>query len=67
MYVCVGFYPARDYQPLVEIGAIRRGPSKSLILTDKRVATLADCLYALRDSMSVGRDRVIITFMSGNF
>jgi len=53
-YVSVGFYPALDYQPLVEFGAIRRGGSKSLILTDEQVATLADCLPALRDSMCVG-------------
>jgi len=58
-YVSVAFYPARDQQPLVEFGAIRRGGSKSLILTDEKVATLADCLPAIRDSMCVGGDRVI--------
>ena len=66
-YVSVGFYPARDYQSLVEFGAIRRGGSKSLILTDEQVATLADCLPALRDSMCVGGDRVINKCESGNF
>jgi len=30
-YVSVGFYPASDYQPLVEFGAIRRGGSKSIL------------------------------------
>ena len=34
-YVSDGFYPARDYQPLVEFGAIRRCGSKSIILTDE--------------------------------
>ena len=64
-YMSVGFYTALDYQPLVEFGAIRRGGSKSLILTDE-VATLADCLPAIHDSMCVGGDRVI-KFESGNF
>ena len=58
-YVSVGFYPARDYQPLVEFGAIRRGGSKYLILSDEQVTTLADCLSAMRDSMCVGGNRVI--------
>jgi len=54
-YVSVGFYSARDYQPLVEFGATLRGGSKSLILTDEKVAALADCLPAIRDSiLSVG-------------
>jgi len=43
-YGSVGFYPARDYQPLVEFGTIRRCGSKSIILTDEQVFTLAECL-----------------------
>jgi len=43
-YVSVGFYRARDYQPLVEFGAMRRGGYKSLILADEKVAALEDCL-----------------------
>jgi len=66
-YVSVGFYPARDYQPLVEFGAIRRGRSKSLILADEQVAALANCLPAIRDSMCVRGDRVVIKCESGNF
>jgi len=66
-YVSVGFYPARDYQLLVEFGAIRRGGSKSLILADEQVAALADCLPAIRDSMCVAGDRVVIKCESGNF
>jgi len=52
--VSVGYYPARDYQPLVEYGAIRRGGYKCLILADELVAALADCLPSIRDSMFVG-------------
>jgi len=66
-YVSVGYYPARDYQPLVEFGAIRRGGSKYLILADEQVAALADCLPSIRDTMCVGGDRVVIKFESGNF
>ena len=65
-YVSVAFYPARDYQPLVEFGAIR-GRVQSLILADEQVAALADCLPAIRDSMCVGGDRVVIKCESSNF
>ena len=66
-YVSVGYYPARDYQPLMEFGAIRRGGSKCLILADEQVAALEDCLPSIRDSMCVGGDRVVIKCESGNF
>jgi len=66
-YVSVGYYPARDYQILVEFGSIRKGGSKCLILADERVAALADCLPSIRDSMCVGGDRVVIKCESGNF
>jgi len=66
-YMSVGYYPARDYQPLVEFGAIRRGGSKSLILADEQVAAMADCLPAIRDSMCVGGDRVVFKCESGIF
>jgi len=56
----VGYYPARDYQPLLEFGAIRRGGSKSLILA------MADCMSAIRDFMCVGGDRVVFMCESGN-
>jgi len=52
-YMSVGYYPARDYQPLVEFGAIRSGGSNSLILADEQVAAMADCLPAIRDTMCV--------------
>jgi len=67
MYVSVGYYPARDYQTLVEFGAMRRGGSKCLILSDEQVAALAYCLPAIRDSMCVGEDRVFIKCEGGNF
>jgi len=41
-YVSVGSYPTRDYQPLVEFGAILRGGSKSIVLKDENIDTLAD-------------------------
>jgi len=34
-YVSIGFYSARDFQPLVEFAAIRKGVSTSLILSDE--------------------------------
>ena len=51
----------------MEFGTIPRGGSKSLFLTDEQVATLADCLPAIRDSMCVGGDRVVIKCESGYF
>ena len=33
-YVSVGYYPAREYQPLVEFDAISRGGSKSIVPND---------------------------------
>jgi len=66
-YMSVAYYPARDYQPLVEFGVIRRCVSKSLILADEQVAAMADCLPSIRDSMCVGGDRVIFKCESVNF
>ena len=37
------------------------------ILADEQVAAFADCLPAIRDSMCVGGDRVVIKCESGNF
>jgi hypothetical protein len=37
-YVSVGFYPALDYQPLVEFGAVRKRP---LLLKDQHVRAFA--------------------------
>ena len=66
-YVSIGIYPTRDYQHLVEFGAIRSGGSKFLILADEQVAALAHCMHAIRDSMCVGGERVVIKCESGNF
>ena len=41
-YISVGYYPSRNYQPLVEIGTPKQHP----ILTDRHVSTLADHLPA---------------------
>jgi hypothetical protein len=46
-YVSVGFYPARDYQPLVEFGAVRRGGSETIVLADEHVDRLAERLPKL--------------------
>ena len=53
-YVSVGFYPAPDYQPLVEFGAIRRGGSKSIVLKDEHIDTLADSLPKMLVSVCNG-------------
>jgi len=54
-YVSVGFYPARDYLPLVEFGFVRRlGGPKTLILSDEQVDALAETLPTLRDDMCSG-------------
>ena len=53
-YVSAGFYLARDYQPLVEFGAIRRGGSKSILLKDEHIDTLAECLPKLLVSICNG-------------
>jgi len=66
-YVSVGYYPARDYQPVVEFGAIRRGGSKCLILAYEQVASMVACLPSIRDSLCVGGDRVVIKCEIGNF
>jgi len=51
----------------VKFGAILRGGSKSLILADKQVDALVDCLAAMRDSMCCGGNRVIIKRENVNF
>jgi len=53
-YVSVGLSPARDYQPLEEFGAIRRDVSKSIILKDEHIDTLADCLPKMLVSICNG-------------
>jgi hypothetical protein len=51
-YVPVGFYPARDYQLMVEFGVLRRGGGpKTLILSDEQVDALAETLPTLREEM----------------
>ena len=47
-YVSVGFYPARDYQPLVEFGHVKREKPTILVLADRHVKTLAEILPRLQ-------------------
>jgi hypothetical protein len=54
--VSVGFYPARDYLPLVEFRVVRKGGgSKTLILSDEVVDAMAKGLPMLRDACLVAR------------
>ena len=58
-YVSVGFYPARDYLPLVEFGVVRRGGGpKTLILSVEQVDAMAEALPMLRDAMCSGETSV---------
>ena len=47
-YISVGFYPSRNYQPLVEIGSPKSAP---IILTDEHVKTLSDHLPGQIDAL----------------
>jgi hypothetical protein len=47
-YISVGFYPARKYQPLVEICSPKATP---IILTDQHVKTLSEHLTAQVDAL----------------
>ena len=69
-YVTFGFYPACDYQLLVEFGAIRRCGSKSNILTDQKVHTLAECIPKIHESMcerEEEEEKSVIKCGSGSF
>ena len=55
----LGFYPARDYLPLVEFEFVRRGGEpKTLILGDEEVDALTEALPTLRDDMCIGETYV---------
>jgi hypothetical protein len=63
-YESVGFYPSRDYQPLVEFGNIRRGgESKTIILADEHVDRLAERLPEGNDLYETGS----VNGCGGNF
>lgn len=47
-YISVGFYPAHNYQPMVEVGGSKIKP---IVLTAQHVSTLADCLPRICESM----------------
>ena len=51
----VGFYPARDYLPLVEFGVLRSaGSPETLILCDEQMDALSETLPTLRGDMCSG-------------
>jgi len=55
-YVHFGFYPARNYLPLVEFWFVRRGGGpKTLILSDEQVDALAETLPTVREDMCSGK------------
>ena len=47
-YLSVGYYPARDYQPLVEVGASTKMPVR---LTEEHVRTFAEHLPRICEAM----------------
>ena len=47
-YISVGYYPSRNYQPLVEIGTPKQKP---ILLKDHHVTTLAEHLTAQEDAL----------------
>ena len=60
-YVCVGFYPARDYLPLVEFRVVWGGDGpKTLILGDEPMEALAEALPTLRGYMCSGETTVLV-------
>ena len=50
-FISVGFYPARNYQPLAEIGNQKSNP---IILTDQHIKTLSEHLPAQLDALWLG-------------
>jgi len=65
--VSVCFYPARDYLTLVEFDVIRSCESKSTILTDEQVYTLAQCLQKFADVVWKEWELPVIKSGSGKF
>ena len=58
-YVSVGFYPSRDYLPLVQFGVVRRGGGhKILILSDEQLDAMAEALPTLRVAVCSGETSV---------
>jgi len=47
-YISVGYYPSRNYQPLVEIGSPKQNP---ILFTDHHMTTLTEHLTAQVDSL----------------
>ena len=50
-YVSVGFYPARDYHPFMEFGSVKKNGTTIIILDDRQVEKMAECLPRIFESM----------------
>jgi len=50
-YVSVGFYPSRDYEPLVQFRAVKKNGSTFITLNEQQVNKMAECLPRICDSM----------------
>ena len=49
--MAVGFYPACDYQTLVEFGVVRIGGGPKSIVSDEQFEAMGEGLPRLRDAM----------------
>jgi hypothetical protein len=59
-YVSVGFYPARNYEPMVEFGSVRNKP---IILTDTQVRYLSEAIPRVCESLCNNES---MSFKDGN-
>jgi len=50
-YVSVGLYPAGDCHPFVEFGSVKKSGSTILILDDRQVDKMVECLPRIFESM----------------
>ena len=50
-YVSVGIHPARDYQPLVEFGAVKGNKTTFLVHADQHVSTMAEIVPRMCEAM----------------
>jgi hypothetical protein len=55
-YVSVGFYPSRNYQPLVEFGHVKREKPTFLVLNERHVKTMTEILPRICESMCRGEN-----------
>ena len=50
-YISEGFYPSRDYQPFVEFRSIEKNGYTTLILDDRQVNKMVECLPRICEYM----------------